>query len=125
MRPDSSSPWILVTIGQESRVYHAFVTSAPRQLDAPSTMTLHASTLGELVGFAADELMLDGASIQSPGRLVLVDGTELEWQRARCREARHLLARADSGLVGLMTLQQWLWRKLRGVLTGGEAGNGG
>src|SRR4051794_18355940 len=42
----SSAPCILVTIGQESRVYHAFVTAAPCHLDAPSTMTLHVSTFG-------------------------------------------------------------------------------
>jgi hypothetical protein len=112
MRSASSAPCILVTIGQETRIYHAFVTSAPCQLDAPSTMTLHTSTLGDVAGFAADELGIDQASIRSSARLVLVDAMDLAWQRARCRESGHLLAPADSQLVGRCTLQRWLWRRL-------------
>ena len=56
------APYILVMIGQESRVFHASVTSAPCHLDAPSTMTLHVSTFGDVAGFAADEVALDEAS---------------------------------------------------------------
>lgn len=36
----SSAPAILVTIGQQTRIFHAFVTSAPPVLDAPATVTL-------------------------------------------------------------------------------------
>jgi len=44
-----------------------------------------------------------------PARLILVDATELDWQRARYREGRHLFAPADPVLVGLNTLQHWRW----------------
>jgi hypothetical protein len=105
---------IVVTIGGQSRRYEAFVTSAPARLDAPSTMTLYASTLADVAMFAANEVTLDPASAQFGARLILVDATELPWQRARCREARHLLAPADPWLAGANTLQAWLWRRIRG-----------
>jgi hypothetical protein len=44
-----------------------------------------------------------------------VEGTELAWQRARYREARHLFAPADPVLVGLNTLQHWLWSRIGSV----------
>lgn len=107
-------PSIVVTIGRQTRLYHAFITSAPCRLDAPATMTLYASTLADVAVFAANEIVFDAGCARSCARLVLVDATELAWQRARCREERHLLAPADAGLVGASTLQQWLWRRLRG-----------
>lgn len=107
-------PSIVVTIGLQTRLYHAFITSAPCRLDAPATMTLYASTLADVAVFAANEIVLDAGCARSCARLVLVDATELAWQRARCREERHLLAPADAGLVGANTLQHWLWRRLRG-----------
>ena len=76
-------------------------------------MTLYASTLSDVAVFAANEVVLDASGARSCARLVLVDATELAWQRARCREGRHLLAPADAGLVGATTLQHWLWRRLR------------
>ena len=39
--------------------------------------------------------------------------TELGWQRARCRARAHRLTPADPVLVGLNTLQQWLWQRLQ------------
>ena len=111
-QPTSSAPCILVTIGQQTRVYHAFITSAPCQLDAPSTMTLHASTLCDAAGFAADELEIDPESFRASARLILVDAMELAWQRARSRAAGHVLAPVDSQLVGHCALQRWLWRRL-------------
>lgn len=108
----SSAPSILVTIGQESRIYHAFVTSAPCSLDAPSTMTLHASTWGDVVGFTADDCASGAAPLPAVGRLVLVGAVELHWQEARYEEAGHLLAAADGRLLGLSGLQRWLWRRL-------------
>jgi hypothetical protein len=110
---DSCSASILVTIGERSRLYRAFITSAPAALDAPATVTLYHATLGDVAVFAADEVVLDASRVTSCGRLVLVDAAELPWQRARCREGRHLLAPADPGLVGSNTLQQWLWRRLQ------------
>lgn len=105
---------IIVTIGGHSRRYEAFVTSAPARLDAPSTMTLYASTLADVAMFAAGDVVIERTLAGAGARLVLVDVTELAWQRARCREARHLLVPADPWLAGASTLQPWLWRRLRG-----------
>lgn len=120
MNISASAPGIVVTIGQQSRLYHAFVTSAPCRLDAPATMTLYVSTLADVALFAVSEIVIDAANARSCARLVLVDASELAWQRARCREGRHLLAPADAGLVGANTLQCWLWRRLRESLRGGD-----
>jgi hypothetical protein len=46
-------------------------------------------------------------------RLVLVDAMELAWQRATCRGHHHTFLPADPVLVGLNTLQHWLWQRLR------------
>ena len=54
----SITPSIAVTIGCHSRLYYAFVTSAPTRLDAPSTVTLYAATLLRRGRFAADDIAL-------------------------------------------------------------------
>lgn len=105
---------IVVTIGGQSRRYEAFVTSAPARFDAPSTMTLYASTLADVAMFAAGDIVIEPTLAGAGARLVLVDVTELTWQRARCRQARHLLVPADPWLAGASALQPWLWRRLRG-----------
>ena len=109
----SITPSITVTIGHHTRMYFAFVTTAPAALDSPSTVTLHASTLADVSGFAADPLTHDDVSAQQPARLVLIDALELAWQRARYRGTHHVLRPADSVLVGLNTLQHWLWQRLQ------------
>jgi hypothetical protein len=109
----STTPSIEVRIGQQTRHYHAFVTTAPTPLDAPSTVTLFAGPLKEVVGFAVDPVTLDDTRAGTPSRLILIDTTELAWQRARCRTRSHRLAPADPVLVGPHTLQQWLWRRLQ------------
>jgi hypothetical protein len=48
--------------------------------------------------------------------LVLVEATELAWQRARYRGSHELFVRACPVLVGLNTLQQWLWQRLQASL---------
>ena len=106
------TPSIEVTIGRETRLYHAFITTAPLRFDAPATVTLHTGTLSDISGMAADPIALDTARAKASARLVLVDATELEWQRARYREGRHLFAPADPVLVGLNTLQHWLWNRI-------------
>jgi hypothetical protein len=108
---------IVVTIGGQSRRYEAFVTSAPARLDAPSTITLYASTLADVAMLATNDVALDPAPAQSGARLILVDTVELAWQRARYRDARCLLVPADPWLAGPSTLQPWLWRRLRGCDT--------
>ena len=113
MRQLSITPSITVTIGHHTRLYFAFVTTAPADLDSPATMTLHASTFTEVSGFAADPITHDELRGRMPARLVLVDAMELAWQRARYRGHQHLLLPADPVLVGLNTLQHWLWQRLR------------
>ena len=38
---------------------------------------------------------------------------ELAWQRANYRGHQHLLLAGDPVLVGLNTLQHWLWQRLQ------------
>jgi hypothetical protein len=110
------TPSIDVTIGGQQRVYHAFVTTATPSLDGPSTMTLHASTLADVSGFAADPLIHDPSSSRTPARLVLIETRELAWHRARYRAEHCLCAPADPLLVSLRTLQFWLWQRLQAPL---------
>jgi hypothetical protein len=106
------TPNIEVSIGRELRLYHAYVTTAPAKLDAPGTITLYAAPLSDVSGMASAPIELPVSCAKAPARLVLVDGSELEWQQARYREAKHLFTRADPVLVGLDTLQQWLWNRI-------------
>src|SRR2546423_9546389 len=101
MRHLSITPCITVTIGRHTRLYFAFVTTAPTDLDSPATMTLHAGTFADVASFAAEAITHDEIRARTPARLVLVDALELAWQRARYRGNQHLLLPADHGLVGL------------------------
>jgi hypothetical protein len=105
------TPVIEVAIGREMRLYHAYVTTAPTKLDAPATLTLYTASLADVSGMAADPVVLDSARGKESARLVLVDSSELAWQRARYRQAKHLFTPADPLLVGLDTLQHWLWSR--------------
>ena len=71
----------------------------------------------DVVSFAAEPITLDPSRAKAHARLVLVDAMELAWQRARCRDSQHLLLRADPVLVGLNTLQHWLWQRLQAPTT--------
>jgi hypothetical protein len=113
MTERSLTPNITVTIGHHTRIYFAFVTTAPAELDSPATVTLHAAPFADVAGFAAEPLTVDGTRGRAPARLVLVDAMELAWQRARCRGNQHLLLPADPVLVGLNPLQHWLWQRLQ------------
>ena len=113
MRQLSITPSITVTIGRHTRLYFAFVTTAPAELDSPSTMTLHASTFADVVGFAADPITHDERHGRTPARLVLVDAMELAWQRARIRGHHHMFQPADHELVSVTALQQCLWQRLQ------------
>lgn len=106
------TPCIEVTIGRQTRLYHAFITTAPTTLDAPATVTLHTAPLADVSGMAADPDAIPATRATASARLVLVDTTELAWQRARYREGSHLFAPADPVLVGLNTLQHWLWNRI-------------
>ena len=113
MSDRSLTPSITVTIGRHTRLYFAFVTTAPAELDSPATVTLYAATFSDVAGFAADPITHDGLRGRMPARLVLVDAMDLAWQRARYRGNQHLLLPADPVLVGLNTLQHWLWQRLQ------------
>jgi len=117
------TPSIEVTIGRETRLYHAFITTAPARFDAPATVTLHTGPLSDVSGIAANPISLSNRADAST-RLVLVDGTELAWQRARYRERGHLCAPVDPVLVGLNTLQHWLWNRIGSPATDLELANG-
>ena len=113
MNERSLTPNITVTIGHHTRIYFAFVTTAPTELDSPATVTLHSAALADVAGFAAEPITLDNTRARTPARLVLVDAMELAWQRAKYRGNQHALLPADPGLVGLNTLQHWLWQRLQ------------
>jgi hypothetical protein len=121
MRDLSITPSVTVTIGRHTRLYFAFVTTAPVDLDSPETMTLHAAPFADVAGLAADVVTHDELHARMPARLVLVDSMELAWQRAKYRGNQHVFLRADPGLVGLNTLQHWLWQRLRRPITNQEA----
>jgi hypothetical protein len=59
MRQLSTIPGITVTIGRYTRQYFAFVRTAPAEFDSPSTMTLHAATLSDVAGLAAEQITHD------------------------------------------------------------------
>jgi hypothetical protein len=69
MRDISPTPNITVTIGGQLRIYYAGVTTAGPELDGPSTMTLYASTLMDLSGFAADPIGHERAGGTPAGKL--------------------------------------------------------
>jgi hypothetical protein len=114
MRHLSITPRITVTIGHHTRLYYAYVTTGSAQLDSPSTITLHAAAFCEVAGlFAADPITCDESRARTPARLILVDATERDQQRANYRSTPHRLLPADRVLVGLNTLQHWLWQRLQ------------
>jgi hypothetical protein len=117
MNERSLTPNITVTIGHHTRIYFAFVTTAPTELDSPATVTLHAATFADVVSLTAEPITLDHSRARTPARLVLVDAMELAWQRAKYRGHQHPLLPADPGLVGLNTLQHWLWQRLQAPAT--------
>ena len=124
MRDFEITPSIAVTIGRQTRLYHAFVTTAPVELDSPATLTLYLSTLADVAGFAATPVEHDNGGARACARLVLVDAGELAWQRARCRGNHHIFTPADPVLVGLTTLQHWLWQRLKAPVDPDSAGDG-
>ena len=113
MSDTANVPSIQVTIGRQTRLYHAFVTTAPPAFDAPSTLTLYEGTLINVLAFASDTTPLHASRAKAPARLILIDTAELSWQRASCRAQSHRLTPADPVLIGFNTLQEWLWRRLQ------------
>ena len=105
-------PTIEIAIGREMRLYHAYVTTAPSRLDAPATLTVHAAPLWDVLWMAAAFIVLDADRAKAPGRLVLVDDSQFDWQEAKYEEAQHLFTPADP-VLGLSGLQDSLWNRLR------------
>ena len=117
MRDISPTPNITVTIGGQLRIYYAYVTTAGPELDGPSTMTLYASTLTDLSGFAADPIVHERVGGKARARLVLIDLRELTSHRATYRREQCICAPADPMLVSPQTLQHWLWQRLQAPTT--------
>ena len=114
MRQLSITPSITVTIGRHTRQYFAFVTTAPAELDSPADgHPARGAVLGRHRPRGGSSHGSTSSARRTPGRLVLVEALELAWQRAKYRGHQHLLLRADPGLVGLNTLQHWLWQRLQ------------
>lgn len=86
-------------------------------LDAPATLTLYTGSVNDVAGFAADPARLEANTPKSPARVVLVDSSELAWQKARYRQHGDLITPVDAVLVGMPSLQEWLWQRLRGTTT--------
>jgi hypothetical protein len=95
-----STPVIAVSIGYQTRIYHAFLTTAPSALDGPATVTLYAASFGELVGLAANPNATDETRTAVMTRLVLIDARELNWHRERYRAADHCFSPADPAWSG-------------------------
>ena len=112
MRARSITPTISVEIGGQLRIYHAFVTTARPTLDGPSTLTLHTSNFADIAGFAANPIPFNREFVRKVARIVLVNATELEWHRATYRSQHCLFAPVDAQLLGLQSLQRWLWQRL-------------
>jgi hypothetical protein len=81
-------------------------------------MTLHAATFSDVVGLAAEPLTSDQLRAETSARLVLVEAMELAWQRAKYGGHQYHLLPADPVLVGLNTLQHWLWQRLQTAVSG-------
>ena len=113
MRALSITPTIAVTIGRHTRLYTAYVTTAPPALDSPHTITLDEGPFSKIVGLARDPISHHETRGRMPARLVLVDETQHTGQRANYLEHHHLLLPADPWLAGLNTLQYWLWQRLQ------------
>jgi hypothetical protein len=113
MNARGHTPTIQIAIGRELRLYHAYVTTAPQRLDAPATLTVHAAPLRDVFWMAAAFIALDVERAKQPGRLVLVDDDQFEWQEAKYKEAQHLFTPADPVLVGPGAIQDSLWNRLR------------
>ena len=110
---DTTPSAVDVTIGGETRIYEAFVTTAPAACDTPTTVTLSESSFAEIAGWAADPISFDATFAGTPARLVLIRrGKDLELQKAYYREGRYLLAPTDPILLDANTLQHWLWNRL-------------
>ena len=108
----SITPRITVTIGDLTRLYLAYVTTAPAELDLPKTVPVDEGPFEEVIGLAADPVTVDAARTRLPAHVVLVESGDRVWQRATYRGNHHLFLEADRWLVSFEKLQSSLWRRL-------------
>ena len=108
----SITPRITVTIGGLTRLYLAFVTTAPAELDLPRTVTVDEGPFEDVIGFAADPVTADAIRTHMTARVVLVESGDHAWQRATYRGHHHLFVPADRWLVSPEKLQSCLWQRL-------------
>jgi len=108
----SITPRITVAIGGLTRVYLAYVTTAPAELDLPKTVTVDEGPIEEVIGQAADPVTVDTARTGMAARVVLVESGDRAWQRATYRGSHHLFLEADRWLVSLEKLESSLWQRL-------------
>ena len=78
---DRNPSEVNVTIGGETRIYEAFVTTAPVTLDRPSTVTLEESSFARVAHLAAEPITFDSTLGRRPARLVLIAGADLTLQK--------------------------------------------
>ena len=102
MSDTANVPSIQVTIGRQTRLYHAFVTTAPPAFDAPSTLTLYEGTLINVLAFASDTAPLHASRAKAPARLILIDTAELAMA---ARELPSAIASPHSGRSGAYRIQ--------------------
>ena len=114
MRQLSITPSITVTIGRHTRLYFAFVTTAPAELDSPATVTLHAATFSDVVGLRRGPDHLRRAP-RAERRHAWFSSTRWSSPGSGPSTAgiSTCLLPADPVLVGLNTLQHWLWQRLQ------------
>ena len=106
MHASRMTPSIEVTIGRETRLYHAFITTAPPRFDAPATVTLHTGPLSDVSGMAADPISFDDAQSLGTARArgrhraglaarpISRTGLSLRVRRSRARRTEHAAALA-------------------------------
>jgi hypothetical protein len=107
-----STSVVNIRVGEETRNFQAFITTAPIAFDRPSTLTLYESSFAEIASYTAESIPFDRAFGCTEARLVLIDSTELDLQQAQYREGRYLIAAPDPVLVGRNTLEDSLWHHL-------------
>ena len=98
-----------IRVGDETRNYEAFITTAPIAFDRPSTLTLYESSFAKIASYTAEPIPFDRAFGRTEARLVLIDSTELELQQAQYREGHYLVAAPDPVMVARNTLEDLLW----------------
>ena len=112
----SITPSITVTIGRHTRMYYAFVTTAPADLDSPATITLHASTFADVVGFAADARPL-------PGEFHRVDEDESRRRSAETFVVRDGVGREPGDVGPRRRMQRQRGRRVEIGRRGGDEGD--